>query len=151
MEATRSNYSIFVQKRREETSREKFIFVSSHCFSFVKLTVKCWSAFKNLRVFAFTLIQSVFNNFHFCGYPLSIAFSKPPLLLRSVQSNVSTFTKMEGFLSVFVQKRRSVNEADFYSLPILLIINLSEKFHTWLYNFIAQTDQELFFWTRTHT
>ena len=86
-------------------------FVPSHCSGSVKPIVDYWSVFKNLRFCAFTLIQSVskppflwistfdgvFENLRFCGV--------------FVQINVNFFTKTEVFLSVFVQKRRSVNRA----------------------------------------
>ena len=73
------------------------VFVRSHCSGSVKLIVEYWSVFQNLRFSTFTLIQSVFENLLFCGV--------------FVQINVNTFTKTELFLSVFVQKRCSVNGA----------------------------------------
>ena len=72
------------------------LFVRSHCSGSVKLIVEYCSVFKNLRFF---------------GYPLSIAFSKHPFFGVFVKINVNTFTKTEVFLSVFVQKRCSVNGA----------------------------------------
>ena len=66
------------------------VFVRSHCFGSVKLIAEYWNVFENLR---------------FCGV--------------FVQINVNIFPKTEVFLSIFVQKRCSVNGAlDFEALEI---------------------------------
>ena len=69
------------------------------------------------------LLLLLFKNLHFCGYPLFIAFSIAfayPLCAVFVRISVNTFTKTEIFLSLFVQKRSSVNRAsDFPSSPLL--------------------------------
>ena len=97
IKATRSHYSVFVQKRREKKHPFLFVhtliclitnsepnisvFVRSHCSGFVKRIVGYWSVFKNLRFCAFTLIICVFENLRYCGYPLLIAFMKTPIFV----------------------------------------------------------------------
>ena len=87
------------------------VFVRSHCSSFVKLILGYYSIFKHLCFRAFILIKSliecVFENLRFCGYPLS----KPPFLWRFYADQYERFHKNGGFVSVFVKKRSSVNRA----------------------------------------
>ena len=79
IDATRSHYSVFAQKRRG-----KHPFLSVH----IDPSDNKYGAI-DIRFCAFTLIQSVFENLRFCG-----AF---------VQINVNIITKTEVILSVFLQ------------------------------------------------
>ena len=71
-----------------KTQRKTSVFVRSHYSVFVKLIVGYWSAFKNLRFCAFTLINCVFKNLRFCGYPLLTAFSKTSVFVAFLCGSV---------------------------------------------------------------
>ena len=142
MEATRSHYSVFVQKRRE-----KHPFLSVH----IDLPDNKYGA-KDIRFCAFTLLRlceahcSILERFQkppfLCVHIDSQRFQKPPFLWIStfdsvfenlrfcgvfVRISVNTFTKTEVFLSVFVQKRSSVNGALVWasiSLSIAITTNM---------------------------
>ena len=103
--ATRSHYSVSVQKRGEkhpflsvhiDPSDNKYgflwisAFVRSHCSGSVKLIVEYWSVFKNLR---------------FCGYPLSIAFSKTSVFVAFLCRSMRT----PPFCTKTVQFERDLN------------------------------------------
>ena len=72
------------------TEPKKSVFVRSHCSGSVKSIVEYWSVFKNLR---------------FCGYPLSIAFSKMSIFEAFLCRSMCTLSqKWISFLSVFFTK-----------------------------------------------
>ena len=124
IEATRSHCSVFVQKRKEKPPflcvhtlpddkklAKNIRFCAFNCSVFVKPIFEYWSVFKNLRFCAFILIKCVFKNLRFCGYPLLNAFLENLRFCGVfVEISVNTFTKTEVFLSVFLQKRSSVND-----------------------------------------
>ena len=112
------------------------VFVRSHCSSFVKLIVGYYSVFKNLCFCAFTLFRFceahcwILQRFQkrpfLCVHIDQMRLQKRPFLWLStfdsifenlrlcgvfVEISVNTFRKTEVFLSVFVQKRSSLNGA----------------------------------------
>ena len=91
-----------------KTQQKTSVFVRSHYSIFVKLIVGYWSVFKNLRFCAFTLLR-------FCEAHCWILerFQKPPFLWRFCADQCVHFHKNGAFISVFVQKRSSVDGALF--------------------------------------
>ena len=95
-----------------KTQRKTSVFVRSHYSVFVKLIVGYRSVFKNLRFCAFTLIKWVFKNLPFLWIStFDSVFENLRFCGVFVRISVNNFTKTEVFLSVFVQKRSSVNRA----------------------------------------
>ena len=120
IKATRSHYSVFVQKRRgkhpflcvhidlpdNNYGAKDIRFCAFTLLRFLKLIVLYYSVFKCLRFLAFTLIKCVFESLRFCGYLLLIELSKTSVFVAFfVQISVNTFTKTVAFLSVFVKKK----------------------------------------------
>ena len=126
IKATRSHHCVFVQKQRE-----KHPFLCVH----IELSDNKYGA-KDIRFRAFTLLRFckahcwILQRFQkppfLCVHIGQMRFRKPPFLWISTfdsafenlrfcgvfeQINVNTFTKTEDFLSVFVQKRSSMNGA----------------------------------------
>ena len=126
IEATCSHCSVFVQKRREKPS---FLCVHTDL-------PDNKNAAKNIRFCAFTLLHFceahcwILERFQkppfLCVHIDQMRFQKPPFLWISIfdsvfeslrfcgvfgRISVNTFTKTEVFLSVFAQKRSSVNGA----------------------------------------